>query len=318
MNGAITDIQTITMTPAEWSKVPDNPIQRDTIVHATKASRPGGHLSKMHETHRNLAAAKLPNGKLIKLDGHSRGWLWDEELLSPPPNQLIVTIYPVKNRAEAIEYYRTFDNAAATETKRDRLFGAFRIHKFYPHHGYLFNSSGLMSAIEFTVFPDHVSMMKKLPFDEMVKPWIKTLQIFDAGDFTNHYSFRSAVMLAAIMTIRRDGNSAMSFWQAYHDGGGSKSAKSCDGIFAAEDCYRTMKQEAENRWGRRMLGMYTPYFLFCYDQWWNKKRLKPFPSIMGKKLPSDMFSVREWWDVCLGKTDQQHMINTQASLDLEL
>lgn len=314
MNNNNTDIETIFMDHTEWSAIPDNPIQRDTIRHATRASAPGKHLSKMHETHRNLAAARLPTGKLIKLDGHSRSWLWDEELLSPPPAKLIVTVYPVKNKAEAIDYYRTFDNAAATETKRDRLFGAFRMNKFYPHHGYLFNSSGLMSAIEYTVFPDNIADMRKLPFDEMVKPWISTLQIFDSGDFTNHYAFRSAVMLAAIMTIRRDGNSAMSFWQAYHDNGGSKSAKSADGIYLATDCFRTMKLEAEKKWGRRMLGIYTPYLLLAYDSWATNTRLKPFGSIMNKRLPQDMFSVREWWSQCLGDTDQQHLV--QQKLDL--
>lgn len=310
---------TIKMTIEEWEDVSDNPIQRDTVVHATKSSKPGGHLSKPHETHRQVDAARLPNGKLYKLDGHSRSWLWSEELLAPPEllpggkGPLVVTIYPLKTRQEVIEFYRTFDNSSATETQRDKLFGAFRIHKFYPKHGYLFHSSGLMGAIKYACFPDHPGMMRTLPFEDMVKPWIKTLKSFDGGDFTNHYAFRSAVMLAAILTIRRDGNTALSFWQAYADGGGSKSAKSCDGIYSAEDIYRTMTNEAANRWGTRILGIYTPYFLHSYDAWVNKKRIKPFGNIMGKRMPDDMFTVREWWDVCIGKTDQQHL---QQSLDL--
>ena len=218
------DIHSIEMSIEEFGAVPDNWIQRDTESHATRASRPGNHLSLPHEVHRNVSVALLPTGKYVKLDGHSRSYLWSEQLLSPVPGNLHVTVYPVKNKQEAIDWFRTFDNSSATQTKRDRLFGAFRLHNFFPQHGYLFNSSGLMSAIEYiTSFgAPNKAAVRALPFDVMVKPWLETLRTLDSGDFTNHYAFRSPIMCAAIMTIRRDGNRALSYWQSYHDGGGSK------------------------------------------------------------------------------------------------
>lgn len=295
------EIHSITMSVEEWTAVADNQIQRDTESHATRASRPGNHLSKPHETHRNVAAALLPNGKMIKLDGHSRSWLWAEELLSPMPGKLQVTVYPVANRAEAVEYYRTFDNAAATETKKDRLFGAFRIHNFFPQHGYLFNNSGLMSAIEFiTSFGAPTkAAVRTLPFDIMVKPWLDALRILDSGDFTNHYAFRSPVVCAAILTIRKDGNKALSFWQSYHDSGGTKNAKNCDGIYAAESLFRTMREECENRWGSRVLNVYVPYFLSAYGAWWDDAKMKPFGNVLHKRLPNDMFTTQEWFQMAI-------------------
>lgn len=313
-------IRTIFLTPEEWHKVKDNPIQRDTEAHATRASRPGNHLAKMHETHRQLAMAELPNGVQYKLDGHSRSYLWNEHLLSPPPEKLVVTVYSVANRAEAINFYRTFDNAAATENKKDRLFGAFRVLKFSPHHGYLFNASGVMAAIEYASFPVNRSTMRKTPMDELVRPWLQTLKYFDAGDFPNHFAFRSPVMLAALMTIRRDKNAALSFWQAYHDQAGSKSKTNCDGIYCAEDIFRTMRTENMGKSGQRMFGMYTPYFLYAYDQWHNDNRMRPFGGIQGKKIPKDMFSVKEWWDVCIGDRDfdwsDDVNTNIQTTLDI--
>ena len=60
------------MTVAEWIKVEDNPIQRDTEHHAAKAK----HLLTPLPSHAFVFACELPNGKLIKLDGHTRALLW--------------------------------------------------------------------------------------------------------------------------------------------------------------------------------------------------------------------------------------------------
>ena len=299
------DIHTVTVTVEDWAKVADNPIQRNTEAHATRSSKPGGHLSLPHETHRNVAAALLPSGKMIKLDGHSRSWLWSESLLNPMPGELIVTVYPVKNKAEAVEYYRNFDSSASVETKRDKLFGAFRINNFFPQHGYLFNNCGVMSAIEFcsSFGAPNRQAVKRIPFDILVKPWLDALRILDMGDFHNHYAFRSPVMCAALLAIRRDGNRALSFFQSYHDGGGTKNAKNCDGIYAAESLYRTMREECENRSGHRVLNVYVPYFIFAYDQWWNDNKMKPWGNVLHKRMPSDMFSAQEWFQLTFGKYD---------------
>ena len=314
------DLHTVNMTVEEWEAVPANWVQRDTESHATKASRPGKHLSKPHDVHRNVSAALLPSGKYIKLDGHSRSFLWSEGLLSPMPGKLLVTVYPVKNKQEAIEWFRTFDNSSATQTKKDRLFGAFRLHGFHPHHGYLFHNSGLMSAIEYvTSFgAPNKAAVRELPFDVMVKPWLETLRVLDSGDFTNHYSFRSPVMCAALLTIRRDGNKALSFWQSYHDSGGDKKGKKCDGIYAAESLFRTMREEVENRWGNRVLSVYVPYFLFAFDQWWNNNTMAPFGNVLHKRLPNDMFTVQEWFQTCIDeKYDHVKEFPKQQELALD-
>ena len=242
------------MSVKEFASVPDNWIQRDTESHATRAAKWGNHLSVPHDVHRNVSVARMPNGTYVKLDGHSRSFLWSEKMLTPAPGNLHVTVYPVSNKAEAIEWFRTFDNSSATHTKKDRLFGAFRLHNFFPHHGYLFNNSGIMSAIEFcTSFgaPNRAAV-RALPFDIMVKPWLKALRILDSGDFTNHYAFRSPIICAAMMTIRLRGEAALPYWQNYHDSGGTKGPKNCDGIYASESLFRTMRGGCGDKLGQRI------------------------------------------------------------------
>ena len=158
-----------------------------------------------------------------------------------------------------------------------------------------------MSAIEFvTGFgAPNKGAVRNLPFDEMIVPWLDALRTLDSGDFTNHYAFRSPVMCAALLSIRRDGNKALTYFQSYHDSGGKKTGKSCDGIYAAESLFRTMREECENRWGNRVLNIYVPYFLFAYDQWWNDNQMKPFGNVMHKRMPEDMFTVQEWFQTCI-------------------
>lgn len=310
------EVEIETWSILDWIACPDNPIQRDTYRHAMSASnRPGSHLSKLHATHSQVVAARLPSGKHIKLDGHTRALLWQREheaegtgLKWPDSGEVTVTVYPLKNRAEAIEFYATFDNSAATENRRDKLFGALKFFGLELHHGYLFQNCGVMAAIEYSIFPAKWVDLKNITFLEMVKPWVETIRIIDqSADFPNHTFFRSAIMLAMLMTYRRDGNVATSFWQGYHDDIGSKTSKSCDGIFCARDCLTIMAAEQGNKWGRRMFNAYTPYLLYCYDMWHEEKRMKRFTAIQGKRMPKDMLSVRQWWDEHLGPLDQQQI-----------
>lgn len=61
---------TLRMPLGIWFAMPDNPRQRDTENRARAASRK--HLQSPHPTHRNVSAAQLPDGRLVKLDGHTR------------------------------------------------------------------------------------------------------------------------------------------------------------------------------------------------------------------------------------------------------
>ena len=311
-NNPLIKTPTIYMSVDDWIDVKDCEIQRDTMKHAKRTTRPNGHLAKYDEAHRYVTMAQLPNGKYIKLDGHTRALLWSlEELERPkgmPTNrQLIVTVIQCKDQADIRHWYGTFDNKRATESNRDLLDGALGYHKIDLKHGYLFQNTGLMSAIQYTIWPEKWVDLQTINFIDLTRPWLDAIRTMDSGEFPNHLLFRSPVLLAALMSFRRDGNRALSFWEGFHNDIGIKDKKGVDAIFCARDCLTIATNEQGGRWGRRMFSVYTPYFLYLYDLWWNgegKERMKKFRGIQGKKMPQGMITVRDWWVTHLGELDQ--------------
>ena len=110
----------------EWVAVADHPRQRDTIRQATKshwklARRSQGPVA---ESHRWVIGAEF-DGKLYKIDGHTRAYLWNQGKLKRPAT-VYATIYRCKTCAELIDLYGTFDSQAAVEKQQDRVTGAMR------------------------------------------------------------------------------------------------------------------------------------------------------------------------------------------------
>jgi hypothetical protein len=65
--------------------------------------------------HLQVNAAQLPDGMMIKLDGHTRAELWR---LNPDlaPEKVLSAVYQVKSVEEANELYHHFDNKVAVDT----------------------------------------------------------------------------------------------------------------------------------------------------------------------------------------------------------
>jgi hypothetical protein len=117
---------TLEMPASAWAALLDHPRQRDTVRQASKghwklARRATGPIA---ESHRWVIAAEL-DGKLYKVDGHTRGYLWSLGKLKKPPS-VYATVYRCKTRAELIDLYGTFDSQAAVEKQQDRVTGAMR------------------------------------------------------------------------------------------------------------------------------------------------------------------------------------------------
>lgn len=110
------------MTIAEWIRVPTNPSQRD------HANRRAAHLDRLEPQHLMVSAAELPDGTLVKLDGHTRAHRWAQAPDRFPHQQILhVAVYRVQTQHEAIDLYRTFDSPDAVESSRDQLAGALRV-----------------------------------------------------------------------------------------------------------------------------------------------------------------------------------------------
>jgi hypothetical protein len=114
------DTYMVTMTPGEWSEVPDNPRQRDTEARLCKAK----HLDVLEPSHTLVHMAEWDGGR-CKLEGHTRALKW---LLCPEiaPEAIDVRVYVVDGVEDAKRLYGHFNSKEEGERANDRLFGAMR------------------------------------------------------------------------------------------------------------------------------------------------------------------------------------------------
>jgi hypothetical protein len=171
------------MTVAKWIAVKDNPIQRDTERHAARAK----HLLNPKDTHAAVSAAELPDGTLIKLDGHTRALLWARNQVTPPA-AVTVTIYPVKNLAGAEDLYKTFDAKEAMETMADKITGGYHRAGFKPESTYL-SSAQITNALRIAwrgLHATSVDDVVKVEVYDIIEEFLPELVQFDTFSVTNH------------------------------------------------------------------------------------------------------------------------------------
>jgi len=112
----------IEMTVEQWLSVPDNPRQRDTEHRLVKAK---SYLANPLPIHRFVCAAQLPDGRLVKVDGHTRAALWAHDLI-PRPESVACTIIPVDDLEQAAALYWACDTPEASKQLKDYLFGTLK------------------------------------------------------------------------------------------------------------------------------------------------------------------------------------------------
>ena len=229
------------MTVAEWIAVAPNPIQRDTERHATKAK----HLLTPRGSHQFVFAAELPNGRLIKLDGHTRALMWKRGDVEKPPH-VLVGVIPVKDMAGVEQMYQDFDSRDALETTRDKVSGAFNRHNFQPSSG-LLQAGNMVQSLRIAMavlnggVASHgtagfkntkkVSELTKYTIYEMVNEFSYELHALD-GFMLQQSRIRAGVIAAFILSMRRYGHKVTPFWQGVFANTGSKHGQQMDMIQA--------------------------------------------------------------------------------------
>lgn len=225
------------MTPEEWARVEDNPRQRDTERHAVSAH----HLKVYHPTHARVNMAELPNGKRVKLDGHTRSYLWQSGWVEPPP-VVVADIYSCPDMDAAKELYIAFDNRAAVETVGDEVFGAVRSMN-------LVFKSDLLKQFRFVAAIRYAYEMlftglaaRTISPTELVDFWKVELLLLDEIEPTRK-RFPTPIMMGAILTLRKYGARAQPFWRLYASGNGVKLDGRMDAVQALHE--RLMQRKAD-------------------------------------------------------------------------
>jgi hypothetical protein len=229
------------MTLAEFIELPDNPIQRDTVLRAGKARR----LDTFDDAQRRVAVAKMPNGKLIKVDGHTRAYRWNAGNVAnmPPPGSrfIVADVYACDGDDDLKALYYHFDSPDAADTTQDTLFGACR------DLGLKFGSPGMKrmgfaSAIKWlygglygaTTYKQFGSKGDARFTYEAVRTFRRSLRLMDTL-MPDMRKFPVIWLAAALATIERDGMRAVYFWDAYNRGAGEQKGVEKDGIIAVRN-----------------------------------------------------------------------------------
>ncbi len=219
-------INTIDMTVEDFIKIPGNPIQRDTKLHANKAVK--FHLASKAVTHAKVSIAKCKTLKW-KLDGHTRSYLWKEGELQPP-QILSVDVYTVTDKTEAIELYKHFDNAKAAESTPDKVSGALKFMKITNYNKFAVRGAGIVNGLHSL----NNALGIYIPRDDVLRlmlPWNKELVIFINQHWVSNSSHGkpgvpAAVTLAFLVTVKMYGTDCLGFWDSYYNNSPSKTIKS--------------------------------------------------------------------------------------------
>lgn len=217
---------TTEMSVESWQKVPDNPRQRDTDRHLQRAH----HLKIESPTHSRVSMALTADGRRWKLDGHTRSLGWSRGMI-PIPARLVVSVYLVKDEAEACDLYTHFDAQQAVETGSDKVYGAYRQLNFTPRSA-LLKVGQISSAVKLAQgCYEGLRFASKEPIYDLTKLWQTELKAFDEVN-PNKGRFRGPLITAALMTFRKHGEAPLEFWRLYNDDAGEKIENAMDPVEA--------------------------------------------------------------------------------------
>ena len=217
----------IEMTYEEWAAVEDNPIQRDTVGRANYALK--NHLSEPKETQASVAAASL-NGKLYKLDGHTRSYLWQIGKLEKVNQMLSVTIYEANSIEDVKNLYKTFDNAKAVESAGDKISGAYRSCGIETKSE-LMSKGAITTAFSAIYSYDGV---RKIDIYKIAPLWKKEIELLDSLN-ANYKQITAPILAAALVTAKIYGRESLEFWYKYANNLGVKDGGTKDAVQALTD-----------------------------------------------------------------------------------
>lgn len=206
----IADIEVETWPLKRWAALPVFFSQRNHKARI-QLERHRSRFLRVKLPHLVVFAVCFPDGKTWKIDGHTRTEAWQTEGF-PAPEDVLVVIYSVKDRAEAREIYDLIDGRDSVKNGSDGIYSALREAGFSP-------ISPLIASCEYNSPLNAVygNAHKHFPKHEQVKRALPALRLFDSI-FPEKEKFRMPCFTAALMSIELDGAAALPFWDAYQKG----------------------------------------------------------------------------------------------------
>lgn len=261
------EIQTRTLMLDQWLQFKDNPIQRNTEDHARKALK--YHLSTYSPTQQCVVGAVF-NNVYYKVDGHTRSYLWEHELLQKPEH-VIVTIYTCTSFQQITDLYSCFDTNTAAETSIDKYAGACRLVGFEPKSSLI---KKCPVATIYRILTNHYSMVDMYGYVKLLLPVLKKI---DNLNLSKKYSV--GPFLAMLVTfLCHDSLVVSDFWINVNKDHGTKDISSgMDGIQAAIEIINYKNKTSLS--GHSLQIYQCEQLLACFEIYIQNKRVKRRPSI---------------------------------------
>lgn len=152
----------IQLTIAQWYNVTRNPYQKETRDTARDIS----HLYRFIKEHATVKMGVYPDGKVCKIDGHTRGRLYYErpELVDRVPKFLAVECFPVRDDAHASQRFIVADNSKTAKNAADDVHGALRLAGVTMKSKFCCNATNIKTALGYAY-----EVWYKATFNETVK-----------------------------------------------------------------------------------------------------------------------------------------------------
>ncbi len=249
-----------TMPVERWLDVPDNPVQRDTEHRAKRAK----HLHKLAPAHLTVAMAKLEdNGKVWKVDGHTRAFVWlntltgngAEPVCDKVPEKVFVDVYSVKNEKAAKRLFDTYDQTASVKNASDIVFGAIRdqnLHFETPwlahgHFKYTVQSATQILRPKLMTRPSGRSGITGVDVRDLVNLWAPELLALDKIHPKRNPWFGVATMVPALwsLALYRESDNTLEFWHRLNQDEGNKRGKNKDFVYLASEYILQAKEEGK-------------------------------------------------------------------------
>lgn len=254
----------------EWSRITDNPRQRDTIARAAKAKR--SHLAKSSPTQWVVHAAMIGGELRYKLDGHTRAYLWKSGELELPPGKLTCIVHCVDNAAEAMDLYTHYDSSLATESAKDKLAGACR------ENGITIASPALQ-PMAFAVALRHAAgtgslrQQKKTEY-ELVREWKDELVTLDSFMLSRVNGPLLAFCLITLRVFPQTATQLCEFMTRYCNDAGVKDENGKDGVQALTE-HMMMRRANRTLTGWDNLLDIAERAYYCFDAYLRDRKIGP-------------------------------------------
>lgn len=229
-------------------QIPSNPIQCNTSDNAKRWLIQRDR--KYRPTHRLLHVGVLPNGMCYLLDGHTRIFMWQHDMLDLPPDMCVdMDIIGCADMKEIEERYREFDNIDAAKDSKDYLASAYNKFGLNPKSA-LIQTRSIGSALKmaYLFYTSGIAAGQYVNIDilDAYSEFDKEVRLFDSIRPTKD-KFITPITAAALISIRRYGVYILDdFWKPYQNDAGRSDSGFTDAIFRLTQRRKEIRDRKEN------------------------------------------------------------------------